>query len=52
MMTTYRSEPARGDIIARFFVIAWVATVFEFGCFAGVAAFAGVMNIPILLLLI
>lgn len=50
--TNYRSEPARGQIIARFFVIAWVASVFEFGAFAGIAALAGVMNIPILLLLI
>lgn len=48
----YRSEPARGDIIARFFAIAWVATAFEFTMFGGVAAYAGVVNIPILLLLI
>lgn len=48
----YRSEPARGEIIAKFFVIAWIASVFEFGCFAGIAALAGVMNVPILLLLV
>jgi len=51
-MMNYRSEPARGEIIARFFIIAWVATVFEFEAFAGIAAAAGVMNIPIILLLI
>jgi len=52
MTQNYRSEPARGRIIAQFFMIAWVASVFEFGAFAGIAALAGVMNVPILLLLI
>jgi len=53
-MTTvnYKSESARATAVFKYFMVSWFATLFTFGLFLAVAAWAGVINIILVLLMI
>jgi len=52
MSNNYRSESARAAAVFKYFMVSWFATLFTFGLFLTVAAWADVINIVLVLLMI
>jgi ABC-type Fe3+-siderophore transport system permease subunit len=48
----YKSESARAGAVFRYFLVSWFATLFTFGLFLAVAAWAGVLNVVLVLIII
>lgn len=48
----YSSESARANAVLRYFIVSYVATLLTFSLFLAVAAYAGVVNLVLVLLLI
>jgi hypothetical protein len=49
---SYRSESARANAVFKYFVVSWFATLLTFGLFLAVAAWAGVVNVVLVLVII
>jgi len=48
----YKSESARASAVFRYFLVSWFATLTTFGLFLIVAAWAGVVNVVLILVII
>jgi len=48
----YKSEHARQAAVFKYFLVSWFATLATFGGFAAVCAATGILNVPLVLVLI